>query len=94
MYDKYRNWGPDLPSHEGIKKQVLKDLKATDDETDQLEILDSFEVYVERQQQQELAEHVSRLATNYVLLPLLTDFLKARMPGSMPLSRGRPAPAS
>lgn len=89
-YDKYRNWGPDLPIHGGIKKQVLEDLKGTDDDIDQLEILDSFEVYVERQQQNELAEHVARLATDYILFPLLSDFLKARMPGSMPISRGRP----
>ena len=93
-YDKYRNWGPDLPTHEGIKKQVLEDLKGTDDVIDQLEILDSFEVYVERQQQNELAEHVARLAAHRVVLPLLSDFLKARMPGAMPISRGRPAPSS
>lgn len=89
-YDKYRNWGPDKPNHEGIKRQVLEDLNETDDEIDRLEILDSFESYVERQQQNELAEHVARLATNYIILPLLGDFLKARMPGSMPMGRGRP----
>ena len=90
-YDKYRNWGSDSPTHEGIKKQVLEDLKGTDDDTDQLEILDSFEAYVERQQQNELAEHVARLAANYVILPLFSDFLKARMPGAMPITRGRRA---
>lgn len=88
-YDKYRNWGPDRPIHAGIKKQVLEDLQGTDDEIDKLEILDSFETYVERQQQQDLAEHVASLATTYMILPLLTDFLKARMPSSMPISRPR-----
>ena len=91
-YDKYRNWGPDLPYHEGIKKQVIEDLQATEDEIDKLEIVDSFEAYVERQQQNDLAEHVARLATNYVVLPLLSDFLKARMPGSRPISRPRQRP--
>jgi len=91
-YDKYRNWGSDSPTHEGIKKQVLEDLKGTDDDTDQLEILDSFEAYVEREQQNELAVHVAKLAADHVLLPLLSDFLKARMPGSYPISRGRRAP--
>lgn len=90
-YDKYRNWGPDRPIHQGIKKHILEDLKDAIDEFERLEILDSFEVYVERQKQDELAEYVACLATNYVVKPLLSIFLKAQMPKPTPISRPRPS---
>lgn len=89
-YDKYRNWGPDLPNHDGIKKEVLIDLEKSTDDIDRLEILDSFEAYVERQKQDELAEDFAMLIARKVVLPLLADFLKAQLPKPMPISRGRP----
>ncbi len=88
-YDKYRNWGPDRPIHEGIKKQVLIDLQVSTDDVDRLEILDSFEAYVERQKQDELAEYIAELATRHILMPLLSAFLKAQIPKPMPLGRPR-----
>ncbi|GAI91637.1 unnamed protein product, partial [marine sediment metagenome] len=73
-------------------RQVLKDIHEVEDETDKLEILDSFEAYVERSRQEELAEHFARLVLNYVIGPLLVEFAKSKMPGSMPISRPRAAP--
>ncbi|GAH37611.1 unnamed protein product, partial [marine sediment metagenome] len=88
-YDKYRNWKKQGFVDDGIKLQVIKDLEDTKDPIDKLEILDSFEVYVERNQQEELAEHFALLVLNYAIRPLLVEFAKSKMPGSMPISRGR-----
>jgi len=91
-YDKYHNWKPGtLHDVDTLKRQVLKDIHEAEDETDKLEILDSFEVYVERNQQEELAEHFARLVLNNVIGPLLVEFSKAKMPGSLPIHRGRAA---
>jgi len=58
-YDKYHNWKPTtLHDVDTLKRQVLKDIHEAEDEIDKLEILDSFEAYVERNQQEELAEHL------------------------------------
>ena len=88
-YDKYRNWKRQSFADDEIKNQVIKDLEDTKDLTDKLEILDSFEVYVERNQQAELAEHFALLVLNYAIRPLLVQFAKSKMPGSMPISRPR-----
>ena len=89
-YDKYRNWKPKAPHDvDTLKRQVLKDIHEAEDEVDKLEILDSFEAYVERNRQEELAEHFARLVLNYVIGPLLVEFTKSKMPGSMPIHRPR-----
>lgn len=95
-YDKYRNWKTSLGGDD-IKEQVLRDLLATvapggvGDDIDRLEILDSYESFVERKHDEELAEHFALLILNNMIRPLLVEFTKSRMPGSMPISRGRPA---
>jgi len=92
VYDKYRNWKPEtLHGVDTLKRQVLKDMHEAEDEINKLEILDSFEVYVERNQQEELAEHFALLVLHNAIRPLLVEFAKSRMPGSMPISRPRAA---
>ena len=92
-YDKYRNWKTGTPSEMNkLKELVLKDLEETGDEIEKLEILDSFEVAVERTHTAELAEHLS----NQILIlaqPFLTAAIQGKLPSSMPLSRPRAAPA-
>jgi len=90
-YDKYRNWKKQSPSDDEIKGQVIKDLEETVDQTEKLEILDSYEAYVRRDEQMELAEHLAYAALHIVLRPLLVEFAKARMPGATPISRPRMA---
>lgn len=91
-YDKYRNWKPTtLHDVNRLKQQVLKDIHEAEDETDKLEMLDSFEAYVERNRQEELAEHFAHLLLDNVIGPLLIEFAKSKMPGSMPISRPRAA---
>lgn len=94
-YDKYRNWKPRTPHDvDTLKGQVLKDIHEAEDEIDKLEILDSFEAYVERNEQEELAEHFALLVLSYLIRPLLVEFAKAKMPGSMPIGRPRPLNSS
>ena len=89
-YDKYRNWKlGTFQELENLKQQVLKDVQEAEAEVDKLEILDSFEVYVERNQQKVLAEQFALSVLNNVIRPLLVEFAKSRMPGSMPISRSR-----
>lgn len=94
-YDKYRNWKAETPFDVNtLKQQVLKDIHEAEDEIDKLEILDSFEAYVERNQQGELGERFALIALDYLIRPLLVEFAKSKMPGSMPTSRSRMAKAS
>lgn len=94
MYDKYRNWKTGTFSQVTmLKVQVLKDLQEAADETEKLEILDSYEVAVERAHTAELAEHLSNQILNSVQ-PFLTAALQGKLPGSVPISRPRRAPAS
>ena len=88
-YDKYRNWEKQSFAHDELKLQVTKDLEETRDITDKLEILDSFQAYVERQHQKELAEALALLVIDKAIRPLLVEFVKSRMPGSYPISRPR-----
>lgn len=93
-YDKYRNWKLETPwEMNQLKEQVLKDLQEeTGDEIDKLEILDNFEAAVERAHTADLAAHLS----NQILLivrPFLIAAIHGKLPGSMPQSRPRPAPA-
>ncbi len=91
-YDKYRNWKSKVPHGRDIlRRQVLKDIHEAEDEVDKLEILDSFEAYVERSEQEDLAEHFAFLVLDYAIRPLLVEFVKSKMPGSMPISRPRAA---
>lgn len=91
-YDKYRNWKPGtLHDVDTLKRQVLKDIHEAEDEIDKLEILDSFEAYVERNHQEELAEHFAVFVLYHAIRPLLVEFAKSKMPGSMPFSRPRAA---
>jgi len=91
-YDKYRNWplGPPYETNR-LKQQVLEDILNAEDEIDKLEILDSFEAYVERVNTAELAEHLS----SQILLaagPFLTGAILSKLPSPMPISRPRRAP--
>jgi hypothetical protein len=87
-HDKYRNWP--LPRKEGnifpvrqgtdIEKIVLKDLAEATDETDKLEILDSFATYYQRVYQQEVAEAISFWAARIIrglLEPNMLSYLPA-----------------
>ena len=92
-YDKYRNWKPGTPYEvDKLKRQVLEDIHDAEDEIDKLEILDSFEAYVERAHTAELAEHLSA----QILLAarsFLTGAILSHLPSPMPISRPRRAPA-
>ena len=92
-YDKYRNWKLGTPYEaDKLKRQVLEDIQGAEDETDRLEILDSFEAYVERTHTAELAEHLSHQIL-FVVRPFLIAAIHGKLPGSMPISRPRMAPA-
>ncbi|MBA7541789.1 hypothetical protein ES705_34105 [subsurface metagenome] len=88
-YDQYRNWKPGSSVETNmLKGQVLKDIEGAEDETDRLEILDSFEAYVERAHNIEVAEHIS----SQILLAVqsfLTGAILSKLPSSMPISRSR-----
>ena len=90
-YDKYRNWKLGTPYEvDTLKRQVLEDIHDAEDEIDKLEILDSFEAYVERAHNSEIAEHLS----NQILLaagPFLTGAILSKLPSPMPISRPRRA---
>lgn len=89
-YDKYRNWKPrTLHEVDTLKRQVLSDINEAEDEIDKLEILDSFEACVERKHQEELAERFALLFLDSAIQPLLVEFAKSKMPGSMPVGRPR-----
>lgn len=93
-YDKYRNWKPGTPYEtDKLKRQVLEDLGEAEDEIDRLEILDSFEAYVERTNTAELAKHLSNQIL-FVVRPFLTAAILGKLPGSMPISRPRAAPVT
>lgn len=95
-YDKYANW-PLIPSgvagweerSTDIKEQVLKDLSATGDEIDRLEILDSFEVWVKRRYRAELSTAASNSLVS-VLQPFITAGIRDKIPDPYPFHRGRP----
>ena len=85
-YDKYRNWP--LPvrqgniyrvySDEGLQPQVLRDLAATQDEVEKLEILDSYAAYAQRVYQAEVAGALASVAgriLNDMLEPLIISRL-------------------
>ena len=91
-YDKYRNWKPGTPYETNrLKQQVLDDIQEAEDEEDRLEILDSFEAYVERAHTAELAEHLSHQIL-LVARPFLTGAILSKLPSPMPISRPRRAP--
>lgn len=90
-YDKYRNWKSQDVVLTDLKEQVIKDLEETVDPIEKLEILDSFEVYVRRDNGADLAEYLASLALRTVLRPLLIEFAKANMPGVSPIGRPRMA---
>ncbi len=88
-YDKYRNWKQaDDFGFQILKRRVLKDLQATTDEIDQLEILDSFEGAVERAHTAELAEHLSNQIL-FLVRPFLTAAIQGKLPAPNPISRPR-----
>lgn len=92
-YDKYRNWKPGTPLEvDKLKCQVLLDLEKAEDETEKLEILDSFEAFVERAHTADVAEHLSNQVL-FLLQPFLTAAIQSKLPGSTPISRPRQAPA-
>jgi len=88
-YDKYRHWKVNTPSDMNkLKEQVFKDLAETPEEIDRLEILDSFEVAVERAHTADLGEH---LADQILLIvrPFLIAAIQGKLPTSCPMSRPR-----
>lgn len=92
-YDKYRNWKPGPPFEvDKLKCQVLLDLEKAEDEIEKLEILDSFEAFVERAHTADIAEHISNQILFFVR-PFLTTAIEGKLPSSTPISRPRKAPA-
>ncbi len=93
-YDKYRNWSTDPGSaprmmlHSDIKSQVLRDLEELKDETEKLEILDSFEVYAQRCYRREVLEQLSLTILNKLGGPL-AGALSTFVTSPSPTSRGR-----
>jgi hypothetical protein len=89
-YDKYRNWSLNSiqPFFHDLKQQVLIDLAGTTDETDKLEILDSFEVYVQRYYRAELAKEVGDKLLNN-LSGLVASAIEGQISYPTPMSRGR-----
>lgn len=94
-YDKYRNWStkPTLRVGLNIKDQVLCDLAAATDETERLEILDSYEVYVERATRIEVADNVSEWLLNF-LKPIVSGAIEKQLGNPMPIGRPRAATAT
>ena len=86
-YDKYRNWP--LPvrqgniyrvySDEGLQPQVLRDLAATQDEVEKLEILDSYAAYAQRVYQAKVADALASFAGR-ILNDILGPFIIPRLP--------------
>jgi hypothetical protein len=94
-YDKYRNWDT-RPLSRGwsgtdIKKQVLLDLAATSDETDKLEILDSYEVYVQRCFIKQIAGAMSQWVTAF-FAPFIAGAIQNQLGNPMPSGRARRVP--
>ena len=73
-----------------IEDKVLADLERYTDRIDRLEVLDSYRAFVERVQQRDLANHLANMLFR-LAQPILEELILARMPGSLPLHRGRPA---
>lgn len=96
-YDQYHNWSlpagrgahPPLPGSD-IKKRVLQDLGLPADDIDMLEILDSFEAWVMRSYQAEIAEMMANQmavqARSFIQAGILGQF-----PPVTPVLRGRPS---
>ena len=92
-YDKYRNYnsnsfGGITASQTSIKEQVLKDLDDTSDHIDKLEILDSFEAYIEREHNVVIATDLANLITNTIASSIGIIILD-KIPPARPTMRGR-----
>ena len=94
FHDKYRNWP--LPANRApvlsctdLKTQLLQDLAATDDQIEQLEILDSYEAWAKRAYAQEVAQALS-LTFSKTLGSLMAGGILSQLPPVYVLSRGRP----
>ena len=89
MYDKYRDWKPgNFSEVDKLKRQVLHDLQEAPEEIDKLEILDSFEAFVERANTADLGEHLSNQIL-FIVRPFLIAAIQGKLPSSMPVSRPR-----
>jgi len=101
-YDKYHYWpirtgpGGSIPGPGGsipgrdILNQVLQDLAETKDDIDRLEILDSFEAWVKRCSQAEMAEMMARQLIVQAQ-PFVQAGILGQFPPVSPIHRGRPA---
>ena len=97
-YDKYRTWPLTgrsgnfftVPTDSGIEEQVLKDLASASDETEKLEILDSFAVYAQRVFRRDLALTFAD-AASYWTKEIINPFILSKMPEVSPPRRPRPA---
>jgi len=90
-YDKYRNW--DMVSPDGmntLKEQLLKDLSTAADNTDKMELLDGFEVYVKRFYRDELATAIG-FEIARILQPFISSGIRDKIPYPYPISRPRRA---
>lgn len=98
-YDKYHNWplprteGNIFPilQNQGLEEQVLKDLAATGDDIDKLEILDSYAAYAQRAYRERLAK-VFSFGASRIIETLLTPNILSRLPEVDLINRGRPVP--
>jgi hypothetical protein len=88
-YDIYHNWKADSPgSMDILKVRVLEDLKKAGDETERLEVLDSFQAVVERVHTAELGEHLAKQIM-IIARPFLVTAIQGKLPESHPMARPR-----
>lgn len=90
-YDRFRNWPPRGGLGQDVKDEVLRLLAETTDPVGKLEILDSFEVYVQRQCRHELSQSLA-LALVGVLGPYVAGAIESRMPEPWATHRARAVP--
>ena len=86
-YDKYCNWP--LPGRQGniypvysderLQPQVIRDLAATQDEVEKLEILDSYAAYAQRVYQAKVANALASFAGR-ILNDILGSFIIPQLP--------------
>ena len=94
-YDKYRYWTteptPSLRPYRDIEEQVVIDFLEAKEQVDRLEILDSFQVYVERCYRKALLLEISQMVLSKLGGPL-AGALATFVPEPMPSPRARVVP--
>lgn len=91
-YDKYRNWSTEFVNpprlHRDIKEQVVIDFLEAKEQVDRLEILDSFQAYVERVYRKELLLELSQMILSRLGTPV-AGALATFIPEPHPSPRAR-----